>query len=180
MNMPFPGMSGPAAGFDAPFEMLAGCHERVRRTLDLLARLLAHLPQHGADAQARSAAQDVLRYFDLAAPQHHLDEELHLVPVLQASADPALQAAAAQLLAEHALIRPAWALLRELLAELQQHGRVPDGLDAAARHFIALHEPHLELEDGLVYPAAQQRIATAQQQLMGDEMAARRGVPPPR
>ena len=32
----------PGAGFDAPFEMLGACHERVRRMLRLLARLQAH------------------------------------------------------------------------------------------------------------------------------------------
>ncbi|RZJ07918.1 MAG: hemerythrin domain-containing protein, partial [Rubrivivax sp.] len=33
--------AGPAVGFDQPFEMLAACHDRVRRSLDLLERLHA-------------------------------------------------------------------------------------------------------------------------------------------
>lgn len=178
MNTTIPGAPGPAASFAEPFELLAGCHERVRRTLDLLARLVAHVQQHGADAQARSAARDVLRYFDIAAPQHHLDEECHLVPVLQASGDPALQAAAEQLLAEHELIRPAWATLRQHLQALES-GSVEAELAGSAQIFIDLHGPHLELEDGLVYPAAAARCDPAKQQLMGQEMASRRGVPLP-
>src|SRR5689334_2494815 len=80
-----PGLRSPEAGFDQPFEMLHACHERVRRSLRLLQRLVAHAQVHGADAQVREAAADVLRYFDLAAPAHHEDEERHLVPRLQAS-----------------------------------------------------------------------------------------------
>jgi hypothetical protein len=58
--------STPAASLDQPFELLAGCHDRVRRSLALLQRLVEHVRAHGADAQARSAADDVLRYFDIA------------------------------------------------------------------------------------------------------------------
>ena len=83
---------GPAAGFDQPFEMLAACHERAARMLDLLARLLPHLASQGCDEQARQAARDVMRYFDLAGPAHHEDEERHVFPLLQASPDPAAQA----------------------------------------------------------------------------------------
>ena len=38
-----PGFLSPGAGFEAPFEMLAACHERVERMLTLLARLQQHL-----------------------------------------------------------------------------------------------------------------------------------------
>ena len=75
--------AAPAAGFDEPFEMLAACHERVQRMLRLLRRLAAHLGEHGADAQAAQAAVDVMRYFDEAAPRHHDDEELHVLPRLR-------------------------------------------------------------------------------------------------
>ncbi|MEZ0309011.1 MAG: hemerythrin domain-containing protein, partial [Ramlibacter sp.] len=75
-----PASSAPAPTFEQPFDMLEACHERVHRSLDLLARLRAHVVTHGADDQARQAAIDVLRYFDVAAPAHHLDEELHVFP----------------------------------------------------------------------------------------------------
>jgi hypothetical protein len=39
---------GPGAGFDAPFEMLDACHQRVERMLVLLGRLSAHLGTRGA------------------------------------------------------------------------------------------------------------------------------------
>lgn len=118
MSIPLslPGMHAPAAGFDAPFELLAGCHDRVRRTLALLKRLTDRVERQGADAQAQAAARDVLRYFDIAAPAHHEDEERHVLPLLETSADPALAAAVARLRRDHEVIRAAWQVLRPLLA----------------------------------------------------------------
>lgn len=60
--------------------MLEACHERVQRTLGLLGRLREHVRKQGVDNDARQAARDVLRYFDIAAPLHHQDEELHVFP----------------------------------------------------------------------------------------------------
>ncbi|WP_204313425.1 hemerythrin domain-containing protein, partial [Klebsiella michiganensis] len=47
-----------------------------------LAKLSAHLPSHGADEQARQAARNIMRYFDVAGPHHHADEEEDLFPLL--------------------------------------------------------------------------------------------------
>lgn len=80
----------PSAGFNEPFEMLDACHERVGRMLALLQRLREHLEGGRADEPARQAARDVMRYFDLAAPHHHQDEETHVFPALLASGDAAL------------------------------------------------------------------------------------------
>ena len=70
--MTLPGFHSPAIGFEQPFEMLSACHERVERTLALFERLVVHVRAQGHDAASRSAAADVLRYFDLAAPHHHV------------------------------------------------------------------------------------------------------------
>lgn len=185
MTSALPGVASPAAGFDQPFELLAGCHDRVRRSLALLQRLAAHVAGNGIDAPARSAAHDVLRYFDLAAPLHHQDEERHIVPRLQASADPALQAAAVQMLAEHGRIEALWQALR---LELQALIDAVDGphtgpaqarLQTLADAFVAVHQPHLALEDGLVFPSVADLVDAAERQTMGAEMAQRRGVTPP-
>jgi hemerythrin-like domain-containing protein len=168
--------SAPAASFDQPFELLAGCHDRVRRSLALLQRLVAHLRTHGADRDARSAAADVLRYFDVAGPQHHLDEERHVLPLLEASGDAALVDAAQRLHDEHRELDAQWQALRALLEAL-------DDVDALARQadaFVALYRRHLPLEDELVFPAAQRLMVArgeAAVEAMGREMAARRGAP---
>ncbi|WP_332258693.1 hemerythrin domain-containing protein [Polaromonas glacialis] len=89
-----PGHRAPAAGFEAPFEMLATCHDRVERMLALQKKLQQHLLDKGCDAPARQAARDVMRYFDLAAPLRHQDEELHVFPPLLAGPDAARTGAA--------------------------------------------------------------------------------------
>lgn len=177
-----PGLHSPAAGFDQPFEMLAACHERVQRSLGLLQRLVDHAEAHGADTQAREAAADVLRYFERAAPAHHEDEERHVVPLLQASADPRAHAAARQLLDDHAAIRRLWAALAPLLQSLAA-GTLPDAprLRTAAQAFVEVHAGHLQLEDGFAFPHAEQALraqGSPALQAMGDEMAARRRPAP--
>jgi hypothetical protein len=61
-------MHGPAAGFDEPFELLAGCHDRSADR-DLLRRLADRVASEGVDAKAQAAARDVLRYSTL--PRRH-------------------------------------------------------------------------------------------------------------
>jgi len=177
-------MASPAAGFDQPFEMLGACHDRVRRSLQLLQRLVAHVAEQGASAQAQDAARDVLRYFDVAAPAHHADEELHVIPRLMAAGDARSVQAAQQLLADHALIQQHWQALRPLLQQLAA-GDVParPALASAAAAFVEVHTTHLTLEDGFAFPQAEQRARQEGRhalQHMGEEMAARRGAPVPR
>ena len=180
MSIPIslPGMHATAAGFDEPFALLAGCHERVRRSLALLQRLSGHVGAQGADAQAQGAARDVLRYFDIAAPAHHEDEERHVLPLLQASGDAALARAAERLQRDHEAIRVAWQALRPLLVQVADDARCTDAaaLAAASARFVQVHDGHLELEDGLVFPAAARLHPDVA--AMGREMAARRGVTP--
>ena len=167
----------PAAGFDQPFELLGACHERVRRSLDLLQRLIAHARLHGADEQAASAARDVLRYFAIAAPLHHEDEELHLLPLLRASGEASLREAAERMAADHQVFAGQWPPLAAMLQSLAE-GRVPelDALQASADAFCKLHDSHLALEDELAFPSAAARIGDAERERMSADMAARRGV----
>ncbi|MFD0667804.1 hemerythrin domain-containing protein [Ramlibacter sp. MAHUQ-53] len=168
----------PSAAFEQPFEMLDACHERVQRMLRLLERLRAHVAAHGADAQARQAARDVMRYFDLAAPQHHLDEERHVFPPLLAAGDPELAAVVRQLQQDHARMEADWAHAREVLAGLA--GGTLATLDAAQgaslEAFAALYADHIVAEDRVAYPAARERLDAAALAAMGQDMMQRRGV----
>lgn len=169
----------PAAGFDQPFEMLAACHERVQRTLDLLARLRAHVATHGADDQARQAARDVLRYFDIAAPQHHRDEELHVFPPLLEHGDAQLQSVVRRLQADHVQMEARWRDARVVLGRLAAGGLASldaqDGqrLDA----FAALYADHITAEEQLAYPRARSLLDSEAIARAGQEMARRRMGP---
>jgi hemerythrin-like domain-containing protein len=162
--------AGPAVGFEAPFEMLAACHERVQRSLDLLLRLQAHVERHGADEQARGAAADVLRYFDIAGPAHHEDEERHVLPRLRAAGEVVL---ADRLQAEHVAMSQAWAALRPALQGLAEGRAAPlDG--AACRAYAALYAAHMATEESQAFPQVRAALGAADEAAMGAEMAARR------
>ena len=87
MKIPFssirpavPGHASPDAGFEAPFELLTACHERVHRMLRLLDRLQAHLAEKGWDTQAAEAAGRELPGRDIAPALNNLAaSELHTV-----------------------------------------------------------------------------------------------------
>jgi hemerythrin-like domain-containing protein len=177
MGTALPGFDAPAVGFEQPYEMLAACHERVQRSLALLGRLVDHLDDKGHDAQTRSAAADVLRYFDIAAPLHHQDEELHVFPLLLRREDAPLHTVVSRLQAEHREMEVLWALVRVAMLRWQE----PDCKDsmnadlrATIERFRGIYQGHIEAEEGLVFPAARAAMGAATQESMGHEMQARR------
>ena len=183
-----PGQSVPAASFAEPFEMLAACHERVERMLALLARLIDYLRTHEADPQSRQAARDVMRYFDLAAPLHHQDEELHVFPALLAGGDARLQALAQRLAAEHRRMEVLWRAVRAILQNVADAASptpalpaslpmsLPETEERVLRDFIALYEQHLEAENEDAYPFAQAALDAGAIATMSADMQTRRGV----
>jgi hemerythrin-like domain-containing protein len=161
--------------------MLAACHERVERMLTLMARLQQHLLERGRDDSARQAARDVMRYFDLAAPLHHQDEELHVFPPLLAGPDAALRTVVQRLMQDHRDMEAAWPPARSVLQAIAE-SRATDWAPltptqtAALERFSALYARHLVDEDRLAYPAAQAVLAGEALQAMSQDMMQRRGV----
>ena len=172
-----PGFDSPAVGFDQPFEMLLACHDRVQRSLALLTKLIAHVEQHGHDEQSRSAAADVLRYFELAAPRHHEDEERHVFPPLLAHGSLVLRTAVRALQDDHQRMDALWTGLRPVLTGWSgpgAQGRVDARLREDATRFRALYLKHIETEEGLVYPAARKFMPADALHTMSQDMQARR------
>jgi len=176
-----PGHNAPAAGFEAPFEMLSACHERVERSLALMARLQQHLLSHGLDDSARQAARDVMRYFDLAAPHHHQDEELHVFPPLMAGSNPGIRETVRRLMTDHRQMETAWSAARLTLAGVvesspQAWSPLTPEQTQTLEQFASLYGRHIEEEEHLIYPAAQAGLSTGALQAMSEDMMARRGV----
>ena len=169
------------ADFDSPIAILVACHERIEQRLATLQRLAAHLPAHGADAQARAAATSILRYFDEAAPRHHQDEELDLVPALRAASLPPaqrtrLEAVIGTVLADHdafdALWRPVAPVLRAVAG-----GDAGARLDAAAVEALcARYRAHIRLEEDVLFAQAAQALDAAVLRALARSMHARRGL----
>ena len=184
-SMLMPGHRAPAAGFEAPFEMLATCHDRVERMLALQKKLQQHLRDKGCDAPARQAARDVMRYFDMAAPLHHQDEELHVFPPLLAGPDAALRELAQRLTQDHRRMETAWVGARSTLQAIADSLdaaclKLTPGQTAALEQFAALYRQHLDDENRIAYPAAEARLLPAALEAMREDMMQRRGVRPKR
>ncbi len=167
-----------APGFERPLEVLEACHARIARQCDTLDRLLAHLPAHGADAQAQQAARAVLAYFDTAAVHHHDDEERNLFPLLEEAGAPGACDLVETLTLEHEEQALLWRRLRAELIAIEAGAAA--ALDAAlAGRFVALQRSHLEFENTHVLPLARRTLGAAELERLGRAMAARRGVPYP-
>ncbi len=172
--------NSPAAGFDQPLAVLRACHERIQRQCQTLQRLEAHLAQHGADEQARQAAQAVMRYFDIAGVHHHADEEDDLFPLLRAHADQpghaGVLAAIERLEQDHRLMENSWADLRQALQQLAD-GDAAAYKPAQIQAFVGLYKRHIELEERAVYDPGEPMLTAAEVTRLGQAMAQRRGVP---
>ncbi|MCJ7799734.1 MAG: hemerythrin domain-containing protein [Polaromonas sp.] len=139
----------------------------------------------GCDEPARQAARDVMRYFDLAAPLHHQDEELHVFPPLLAGPNASLRALVQRLAQDHRRMELDWAEARRTLlavADSPATGWKPltDAQTAALTQFAALYRQHLDDENKLAYPAAQAALSPQAVQAMSEDMMRRRGVLPRR
>jgi len=173
-----PGFNTPAVGFEQPFAMLEACHERVERTLTLLQRLRAYVREQAADDAARQAARDVLRYFDIAAPLHHQDEELHVFPLLLSQGAPSVVAVVQQLQHDHTCMAADWAAARGALQAIADGAAAGFGAEDEARldQFAQRYQQHIQAEEGTAYPCAQALLGQGELHAMGLEMAARRRV----
>lgn len=160
------------ASFAEPMSMLLACHQKVRRYARLCQRLAEHVAAQGANQEAAITASNILRYFNVAAPLHHQDEDEDLYPALLALQEPALGMAIAQLGQEHHLLAVYWQQLVPWLSQIAA-GQVtapPDVLDAFVRDYLA----HADAEERMVYPAAT-RLAPATLAELGVRMQRRRG-----
>jgi len=177
-----PGFSTPAAGFEAPLEMLSACHLRIARQCATLRRLVPHLTTRGADVEARSAAANIVRYFETSAKHHHADEEKDLFPALlesMAGSDPVcLREMTAMFTAEHRELEARWRSIRTVLE------RVTAGEDAvlnpqAVEDFAGLYERHIEREEGELLPMASRLLTDEELDRVGRAMRERRGIDAP-
>lgn len=169
----------PAPGFDQPIAVLKHCHDRIRRQIGTLQRLVAHLEKHGANPEAQQAANAVLRYFTQAAPNHHADEEIDLLPVLQATATAedasALQQLLPEILQEHQQMEGLWQQLEPALSAIAA-GHCVTLPAAALSRFGDTYLAHMVKEESVIAPMAKRILSPAQIARFGAAMRVRRGI----
>ncbi|MEY4765364.1 MAG: hypothetical protein RI907_2037 [Pseudomonadota bacterium] len=161
---------------DDPMALLNACHDKVRHFSKLAQRLRDHVAAHGCDRQAREAATAVLRYFNLAAPLHHQDEDLDLYPALLALGDDALTQQVERLSAQHGPLHEQWVALRPWLEALAS-GATPVAPAPDVDAFAQGYRAHAQAEEQLLYPHAS-RLSATQLCALADTMSQRRRQPP--
>lgn len=164
-----------APGFDLPLDVLLACHGRFEKQCATLEKLLVHLRDHGSDAEAQRAAQNILAYFDNAAVHHHDDEERNLFPLLERAGQSEWCDVVELLTSEHDDLAQLWRALRPPLQAIAQGETVRLNAEHTER-FIALNRGHIAFENARVLPLARQILSIADLQSLGRAMAARRGL----
>lgn len=167
-------------GFDEPLELLSACHERVHAQLETLHRLARWLPEHGVDEPARRAAASVIRYFDHAAVNHHMDEEEDLFPMLLQKVSPdrryALEALIDWIKEDHQRMFAAWADMKTRL-EAMIAGTAFELDDEVVDAFSQRYVMHIDREEGELFPYAQALLSEEDLVTLGQTMTARRRQP---
>lgn len=175
-----PGHRSPSAGYEAPFEMLEACHERVQRMLSLLTRARAYGAEHGCDEPFENALKDVMRYFDKAAPQHHLDEELHVFPSVLAMNDQGLTEIVFRLQREHKKMDELWRQVRCVLNSVMNSNRDKPIFNEYENQlmddFCSMYIRHISDEETKIYPISFHSLTMDDLLVMSKDMMVRRGV----
>jgi len=173
----------PVPGFDQPIAVLKHCHDRIRKQIGTMQRLLSHLPQHGADIDAQQAAKSILQYFNKAAHNHHADEEEDLLPMLQTTAQGDDAALLTQLLPlilqEHQQMDAAWQVLERQLQRIAAGENAGTGsqlLEQDVRRFAELYAGHMQKEETHIAPMAMRLFSAAQIAQLGEAMRLRRAI----
>lgn len=173
-------LSQPAPSFDEPLDMLRACHERIAAQCATLERLAAHLQTHGADEQAQQAARNIMRYFDIAGPHHHADEEQDLLPLLLEASrrrGSPLAESIASLPDLHRVLDAAWAKLRAVLTDIAQGIATPLEPTMVST-FVQAYREHMAFEEQEVFPMAQAWLDRSQLEKLSAAMVARRNIKP--
>ncbi|MBB3220481.1 pyridoxamine 5'-phosphate oxidase [Pseudoduganella umbonata] len=175
-------LPAPAPGFDQPIAVLKHCHDKIRQQLATLQNLLTHLPRHGADAAAQQAAQAVQKYFNKAAHVHHADEEIDLLPMLDATATgtdlETVRRLRPEILQQHQQMDEAWHVLDRQLDKIAS-GSAGELSADAVNTFVSMYTAHMETEEGHIAPMAKRLFNPAQMAVLGESMRRRRGIDSP-
>ena len=135
------------ATWNEPIEMLYACHSKVKRFCRQLSILPDYLEKHGYTQAVLNDVEQILSYFNRAAPLHHDDEELDFFPQL-AKVAPQAQSAIDELEKQHEYLHKNWNALSAQLEELisEQRQNIDEHL---IERFIQGYERHITLEEPL-------------------------------
>lgn len=163
--------------------MLEDCHKRIRYFLKVLVTLATTGTEQPLDQDRRISLEKALRYFREAAPKHTADEEESLFPRLRKIDTPQVRAIFEKLADLENDHRHADIQHQEVEA-IGQRWLTTGVLDSDDRvrlttvleSLSSLYEHHIPLEEADIFPVARVILPDAAKEIVGQEMAERRGV----
>lgn len=159
--------------WDEPIEMLYACHGRVKQFCRQLQLLPDYLTQHGLNQAVKNDVQQILNYFNQAAPLHHDDEELDFFPALVKKL-PETQQAINELESQHDALHKNWDELRSKLMALL-NGEISNIEPELIKRFVSGYDLHISIEEPL-FELGREHLADSELNAMGKIMAERRQV----
>ena len=169
--------------FTQPLGMLGDCHKRIRYFLSALLTTVTHADEGPLTPHQCIYLETALRYFRDAAPRHTEDEEQSLFPRLRCIDTPEVHAALKEIKGLEADHRKAEPQHREADAIIHQwimEGGISPKAIARLRRILTelseLYDRHILLEETSIFPLAAASLSDAEKNLVGREMAARRGI----
>lgn len=158
--------------------LLLACHQRIRTFIALAQAIGEH--RTVSDAEVRDACQRCERYFVEALPLHVLDEELSLLPRLQAMV-PTLESVLQRMHAEHLDHGPQLRVLCDLLRSVANAPAVTQQRQQLAVVAAKLHvdfAAHLQAEETDIFPWIAKALSSEEQAAVIRELRARRQPAP--
>ncbi len=170
-----------AHNFSDPTGLLSDCHRRIEIFLRSLQTVASGGPR--LDDERRRALDLALRYFRDSAPKHTADEEESLFPRLRSVVNEELKTALEKVVALERDHREADALHRHV-DELGSAWLETEELSAtdfaqfrdAVARLAEIYPQHIQVEDQVLFPAAERALSPEQKAEIAAEMAGRRSV----
>ena len=157
--------------WEEPIEMLYACHGRVKQFCRQLQLLPAYLEKNGLNQAVKNDVQQILNYFNQAAPLHHDDEEKDFFPALVQKL-PETQTAIDELEPQHQALHQNWYELREKLEALLAE-KITNIDPELIQRFVAGYDLHISIEEPL-FELGREHFAQSELNAMGKIMADRR------
>lgn len=157
--------------FAEPIEMLYACHGKVRRFCGQIAMLSGYIAENGCNQLVLQTIRQISRYFNVAAPLNHEDEEENFFPLLLQYA-PQAREGVDELLRQHIGLYDNWAAVSAEFAKLEaDNAYIPDA--EAFKRFVEGYDVHLAIEEPL-FDMGKTFIPEEKLTEIGKIMAARR------
>lgn len=173
----------PDSDFTDPIGMLADCHRRIEKFLDVLLTLAVGAQGGALTDEQRAAVETSLRYFKESAPKHTADEEESLFPRMRASQHPEANQTLPDLdhlYTDHVQVNENHRVMDELFRQWLANGFLPSPeitrLTSLLHSLKETYTRHIKEEESQIFPAAARILTTTDLRDVGLEMAKRRSL----